>query len=78
MIDRNLKSYQRLGKRTRLGAIVLFSVFVANVIAGKTVLVLGWGLATPLDGPPEFILLFFSVLLFNVHVLCLEQEQETN
>ena len=45
------------------------AAFIGNMLIGKFRVVSGTGIAAPLDGVPEFVLLALSVAFFAVYML---------
>lgn len=70
-------SVAKRAKWSRFGAIACFLVFICNVIIGKITLATGQGLAAPLDGPPEFLLLLSAIIFFTIFALCREQVRKS-
>ena len=54
---------------------LLMALFFANLITGKIRLLSGTGIAAPLDGVPEFILLMLAVGFFVAGLLALENDK---
>ena len=67
----------RRARRLLWISIACAALFIANVVAGKVALVMGWNLAPPLDGTPEFLLLLVAVAFFMSYTLLKERRHRS-
>ena len=64
---------RRSARNLLVAAVLLLAALFANILVGKIRLLTGTGIAAPLDGVPEFILLMASAACFVAALLILEK-----
>ena len=78
-IEMEPRSSNQSSRRPKILAALLgllaLGVFIGNILIGKYRLATGTGTAAPLDGVPEFLILYVSISLFVVCMFFAEIEE---
>ena len=70
------RSSQRTKRVAAFLSFAAMALFLGNIFIGKYRILTGTGIAAPLDGVPEFLILTLSISLFVVCMLYAEREHD--